>query len=364
MKKKIGFCINSLDTGGAEKLLIDIIDALYKTGLYEIFLLTKYKSNSEFFNEIKNKVKYRYLISKNIETKNKKYLKLGSLLNSMLKMKNFKNFEKEVDTVIDFLDGDFYKFMKKSKNKEKIIWLHSGYEDLKIKKKIDQKLKIYDKKIVITEEMNQEIKLKTNLDKVYMIYNLIDYDKIDYLLKQELAQHEKKLFEKEYFLTVCRLNENEKDVKTLLKAFSEYKGNELLYIVGDGPSREELEKVTADLNIEERVFFLGKKYNPFIYMKNAKAFILSTKFEGFGLVVAEALYCGTKVISSDCDFGPREILLSGEIGELFKVGDAKDLLEKMNTIEEKVYSKEKIAQSLKRFTKKEILEKIEGVINV
>ncbi|MGL6098365.1 MAG: glycosyltransferase [Fusobacteriaceae bacterium] len=360
--KKIGFCIDSLEMGGAEKLLVDIIKMLHETRRYEVHLITKNESDSNFYHEIKDKVTYSYLISKEDQIRNKKIGALGKIKSSIQKKKSFKNFITDLDLIIDFLDCDFYKFIKKLNKIKNIAWLHGNYKELQYKKKIDNKMKYYDDIIVTTEDMYKILKNLSN--KVFMIYNLIDFEKIAAKMNGEILISEKKLFQKEYFLTVCRLNENEKDVKTLLKAFSEYKGNELLYIVGDGPSREELEKVTADLNIEERVLFLGKKYNPFIYMKNAKAFILSTKFEGFGLVVAEALYCGTKVISSDCDFGPREILLNGEIGELFKVGDTKDLLEKMNTIEEKIYSKEKITQSLKRFTKEEILEKIEGVINV
>ena len=62
---KIGFCINSLEMGGAERLLVDIINALYGTKDYEIHLLTKIKSNSYFYNLIKNKVKYSFLLAKN-----------------------------------------------------------------------------------------------------------------------------------------------------------------------------------------------------------------------------------------------------------------------------------------------------------
>jgi len=61
---KIGFCINSLEMGGAERLLVDIINALYETKDYEIHLLTKIKSNSYFYNLIKNKVKYSFLLEK------------------------------------------------------------------------------------------------------------------------------------------------------------------------------------------------------------------------------------------------------------------------------------------------------------
>ena len=95
---KIGFCINSLEMGGAERLLVDIINALYETKDYEIHLLTKIKSNSYFYNLIKNKVKYSFLLEK----KAKGFL--AKTKESILKKINFKKFSNEVDVIIDFLD--------------------------------------------------------------------------------------------------------------------------------------------------------------------------------------------------------------------------------------------------------------------
>ncbi|WP_304206450.1 glycosyltransferase [Fusobacterium perfoetens] len=362
--RNIGFCIDSLEMGGAEKLLVDIIELLYTTGRYNIFLLTKTKSDSYFYNKIKDKVNYFYLISKEDEEKYKKYSFVGKFLTSIIKKKNFKKFSSNVEILIDFLDGDFCKYIKLEKQKEKIIWLHLNYERLVKEKKLKEKIKYYSKIIVTTEEMYNRIKkeeMKSMCNKkIYMIYNFIDFKKIDNML---LEKNIEKLEEENYFLTVCRLDEKQKDVSTLIKAFSLYKGDEKLYIIGDGESRTELEKLAKELKIFEKIRFLGIQNNPYIYMANSKAFILSSKAEGFGLVVAEALYCGTKVIASDCDYGPREILLNGEIGELFKVGDEKYLLEKLNNINNYNYSKEKIRISLRRFDKKEILRKMEKIFN-
>ena len=110
---KIGFCINSLEMGGAERLLVDIINALYETKDYEIHLLTKIKSNSYFYNLIKNKVKYSFLLEK----KAKGFF--AKTRESILKKINFKKFSNEVDIIIDFLDGDFFSYIRKVKDKEK-----------------------------------------------------------------------------------------------------------------------------------------------------------------------------------------------------------------------------------------------------
>lgn len=127
---KIGFCIDSLETGGAEKLLVDIVNALYETKDYEIHILTKLKSNSYFFNLIKGKIKYHFLLEK------KSGGFFSKIKDSILKKINFRNFSLNVDVIIDFLDGDFCSYIRDIKNKKKIVWLHSSYKNLLIRKKI------------------------------------------------------------------------------------------------------------------------------------------------------------------------------------------------------------------------------------
>ncbi|MGL5230789.1 MAG: glycosyltransferase [Cetobacterium sp.] len=362
--KTVGFCINSLEMGGAEKLLVDLINLLFETGNYKIYLITKNESNSEFYREIKDRVNYSYLISKRDEDRNKNYGIIGSFFSSIQKKQKFKEFIDELDIVIDFLDGDFYKFIKSVKGKEKIVWLHSGYKELQLKKRIDEKLKYYNKTIVITEAMLKEMKQKTKVQNISMIYNLIDFKKIDRLLLSDINLEDKVFLNEKFFLTVCRLDEKQKDIKTLLKSFYMYTGEEFLYIIGDGPSRKELEEFVDILNLKSRVKFLGKKNNPFIYMEKCKSFILSTKNEGFGLVIAEALYCGAKVVASNCEYGPEEILLGGEIGELVSVGNEFELLKGIQRSIQVDYPENMIKKSLERFKKENILEQVKEVLNV
>lgn len=351
MKKKLGFCIDSLEMGGAEKLLVDIINALYDTNEYEIFLLTKEKSNSYFYNQIKDKVSYFYLLEK--ENKNGVFLRLK---NSILKKIRFKNFSKKIDIIIDFLDCDFYKYIKMIKDKERIGWLHLSFKELEKKKKISKKLLYYSKLVVIADDMEKEIELNRKLPPIYKVYNLIDYSIIKKKLEQVIS------IKDDYFLTVCRLDEDQKDVATLIEAFSLYEGKEKLLIIGDGKDRGKLEKIVREKKLENKIKFMGTLTNPYTFMKNSKVFILSSKKEGFGLVLVEALYCGTKVISSNCPVGPREILLDGKIGELFSVGNKYELLTKLNEITKKEYDKNLIRNSLKRYDKKEFLKKFKELI--
>lgn len=175
------------------------------------------------------------------------------------------------------------------------------------------------------------IRLVPNLkEKQRTVYNPIDVEEIEKksLDNSELTEEEKILIKDDYICSVGRLDEIDKDFTTLVKAFGELKKDqkikEKLIIIGDGPDRENLENLVKNLKIEG-VIFLGKKTNPYIWMKKSKLFILSSKSEGFGVVLLEALIIGTPVISSDCPVGPKEILENGKYGKLFEVGNIEQL---------------------------------------
>ncbi len=89
-----------------------------------------------------------------------------------------------------------------------------------------------------------------------------------------------------------------------------------LVILGEGPQRNFLEQKIRDLDIAGSVFLPGFVDNPIHYMKMAKIFILSSRYEGFGMVIVEAMIAGLPVISTDCRYGPAEILDHGKYGLL------------------------------------------------
>ena len=132
------------------------------------------------------------------------------------------------------------------------------------------------------------------------------------------------------FLGCGRLTE-QKDFHTLLLAFDRIK-NEVsgeLWILGEGPLRPKLEREIAALGLSERVRLPGFVKNPFAFMARASTFVLSSRWEGFGNVITEAMACGTPVISTDCPHGPREILEAGHWGDLVPVGDVAALANAM-----------------------------------
>ena len=120
-----------------------------------------------------------------------------------------------------------------------------------------------------------------------------------------------------------------KDHATLLRAFARVVRSQpaRLVILGEGPERGNLLRLAEQLGIAEQVDLPGFRVNPFAYMSKARLMVHSSKYEGFPNVLVQAMACGTPVVSTDCDHGPREILEDGKWGRLVPVGDAEAMAE-------------------------------------
>lgn len=109
-----------------------------------------------------------------------------------------------------------------------------------------------------------------------------------------------------------------KDFRTLLSAFALLKESTdvKLLILGEGECRADLENLVRDLGVSDSVFMPGAKLDIAPYYQHASLFALSSRLEGFGNVIVEALAGGCPVVSTDCPFGPSEILVNGKYGRL------------------------------------------------
>ena len=131
-------------------------------------------------------------------------------------------------------------------------------------------------------------------------------------------------------LAAGRMGKN-KDFSTLLVAFAKLLAHRpaRLIVLGKGRRRAMLMAQAEELRIAQRVDFPGFVQNPYAFMAKASLFVLSSRYEGLPTVLIEAMACGCPVVSTDCRFGPDEILEDGRWGELVPVGDAKALSEAM-----------------------------------
>jgi glycosyltransferase involved in cell wall biosynthesis len=137
-----------------------------------------------------------------------------------------------------------------------------------------------------------------------------------------VAQAHEAFFERPVVLGVGRLAP-QKDFVTLLEAFSGVveRHDVNLVVLGEGPDREPLARRADELGLSDRVFWPGFVPDPRPYMERARAFVLSSRNEGFPNALLEAMAIGTAVISTDCPFGPRELLDDGRYGALVDVAD-------------------------------------------
>ena len=131
-------------------------------------------------------------------------------------------------------------------------------------------------------------------------------------------------------LAIGRLHK-QKDFSTLLAAFARLlvRRAARLMVLGSEPLLEDLRSLAHELRVAEHVEFLGFVENPHAFLARASLFVLSSRHEGLPTVLIEAMACGCPVVSTDCPFGPEEILEGGRWGELVPVGDPEALADAM-----------------------------------
>jgi glycosyltransferase involved in cell wall biosynthesis len=171
-------------------------------------------------------------------------------------------------------------------------------------------------------------------EKIHVVYNPVVTDELKSQMEAPMPPGliegfgEPGRFE---ILGVGRLG-SQKDFAALIEAFAIFargRDDARLSILGEGKLRRSLEETARELGISDRVSMPGYVSNPYPYMKRASLFVMTSLYEGFGNVVAEALACGCNVVSTDCRSGPSEILDGGKYGWLAEVGDPEDIARKM-----------------------------------
>ena len=386
--KKILFCTDSLIMGGQEKVSIDYLKMLSETKKYEINLLINEDNGKEgnfFIDQIPKEIKYKFVIDKEIIRKINLYRELKKknfiykLLYNYYLGKRKKSYNKNIKELVrkeeyDYLIDFTCQLPIELCDNRVFSWAHVSLDKFKNKKFIEEKIKKINKLIVLNKDMKEEgKKLFKNIqeDKFKVLYNFFDIDEILKLADSDLDLNikEKELIQDDYLFACCRIDK-QKDIDTLVEAYKilkeKYSIKEKLYIAGDGEQKERLENLVKKYNLEKEIIFLGKQKNPYIWMKKAKIFIHSSHYEGFGLVLVEALICNGMVISSDCPVGPREILENGKSGILFSVGNKEKLVEEILKVlnNKEIIEKHKIESKrrIKDFSKEKTKEKVQEIL--
>lgn len=133
-----------------------------------------------------------------------------------------------------------------------------------------------------------------------------------------------------YILNVGRLVP-QKGHDLLLRAYALAKPRQKLVIVGDGHLRTHLEQTAQELGIADQVLFAGQRQNPYSWMRQADLFVLSSEFEGLGIVLTEALACGTPIVSVDCPGGIRDVF-KGDLEQYLAEANPESLAELISSV--------------------------------
>lgn len=337
--KKILFLIHTLGGGGAERVLVDLVNNLDKNK-YKITVMTVVDTGiykEALLPEIEYKTMFklpRFVMGKNesgsllhdISRKKKVLIKLYTSFWKYISSKFiYKHYIKDMyDFEVAFLEGICAKIISSSSNPKsrKYVWIHidllnqrkSGnvFKNLREEK---QTYSRFDKIICVSEYVKEQfVKLfKIDQSNVIVKYNPVD-EKVIYEkgLEETCGMITKRKF------TICsigRLNKQKSYMRLLRAANVLYKNNFDfdLWIIGEGTDKGNLSEYIKMNDLSDKVFLLGYKKNPYCFLKQADFFVCSSLAEGYSTAVTEAVILGIPVLTTDCS-GMREILGNSEYG--------------------------------------------------
>ena len=319
-KKKLLFIINNLNCGGAEKALVSLLQTIdYSEYAVDLFV---FKHEGVFFENLPKEVEvleeetivpYLYSSTKSAIVKALKnfnfraiYLRMvlfllskkykSGVLQEQYFWKYYANalskLETEYDVAVGFQEKNpIYFCIDKVKAKIKIGWIHTDLENLQLDFDND---KYYFKKLnhIVTVSDGLTDRLKSKLpefsSKIVTIENIISSKIITELSKEPIDVN----FDSDYFnlIYVGRIAKEKGLFMGLeaLKMLLEKRHKVLWYLIGDGNQKEALLNEAKRYGIENHLFFLGLKSNPYAYISKATAFILPSFYEGKSISLEEA----------------------------------------------------------------------------
>jgi glycosyltransferase involved in cell wall biosynthesis len=316
-EKNISFLINSLYSGGAEKVLSVLSNKLVEKN----YKVTIYSIQNECFYFLNNKIKVINLtnltVNSNIFIFAFKYIfSFFSFFYYSLKSK-----DKILISALDLSNILSLIIWKLFLRRKLYIWVHidplSQYEKglygFFFKNFINFFYNYADKIITVSNE-SRLILLKNfniNSNKLITIYNPFDIEENLKISKIPIEKSDEKYFNDSFvFINVGRLSKQKAQWR-LIRSFKlvvEKNSNAKLLIFGNGELKDKLNKLIKNLNLEENVFLMGVKKNIFSYLARSDCFVLSSLWEGLPTVLIESLNLSKPIITTNCKTGPLEIL--------------------------------------------------------
>ncbi|WP_303316211.1 glycosyltransferase [Flavivirga abyssicola] len=356
--QKICIITTTLGTGGAEKVSANLSFLLTNLGFNVHVLCTKDVIEYDYSGTLFN-------LELNLKNNRSNFNKIR-VLNRYFK-------ENKFDVIIDnrtrpvlLKELVLYKFVFRATRRIAVVHSHNlktyfpsstFFANLLYKRLF--------KLVVVSEEIKNIIEKRYRLKNVKQIYNPIHLNLISNKADEVIEFNEK------YILFYGRIEEKSKNLSLLLEG---YKKSDLiregikLLILGSGDDLESIKNKATNLSLSESVIFKPYVLNPYPYVKKALFTVLTSRYEGFPMVLLEALACGTPIISVDCKSGPKEVLKHGYNGLLIENYNKEALANAMNSFifDTNLYKTCKLntKQSVQRFSIENISQEWKQLINI
>ena len=364
------FLLSRFLDGGIDTVLVEYLRHLSQRGCYRLTLAiaTDMGELEVFRSRVPHDVRVVHLVSSPALTRLPQR-KIRQKLPLPLKLWNetalqpvrrsiigreLKRLAREHDVVIDF-DCCHYSYLR-NVGCRKVAWFHFSFDKLmeqnpRRMKRIGRRLEWYDRVVCISQAMLAEGERLFPLlkGKLCLVYNAKDPASLMERASEDVADER---IRQPYIIAVERLEESQKDLSTLLRAYQlltrRYGHTERLVIIGKGRSEQQLRALAKELAVDETVDFLGFYSNPLPWIYRSRMVVHSAKFEGLPTVMIEALQLGKLIVASDCPTGPAEILAHGEAGVLTPVGDAEAMAAAMHRLLTDTELQEQIKKGMRK----------------
>ncbi len=323
-QKKLIIFMPSIEGGGVEKNLF-LISGYLSNKINEVCLITASKKYKKKFNKKIKLILPKFNFWDKLSRKMKYFICLILLFEQIIKDRNI--------TILCFQANIYCIILCKVFNKKIIVRSNSspsGWSNNFLKNIIFKLvLKRADLVLVNSIEFKKQLKDKFNVN-AECIYNPLN--------KKEIIKKSKtkslKIFRNKNKLKIINVGRfvDQKDQLTMLRALNllSKKIDFEAVLVGSGTLKNSLINYVKKNKINDKIKFINFCTNPYPLIKQSDLLILSSKYEGLPNVLLEALALKKFIISSDCPTGPKEILLKGKGGLLFKVGNYSELEKKIS----------------------------------
>ncbi|WP_245915786.1 glycosyltransferase [Apibacter adventoris] len=306
-KIKVLFRLRSMEMGGVQKVILDLLNNLSKDKFEFTLLLNLYQG--ELRNDIPKNVKLLYLTKGKEDFSKNPLLKKIQLAFRLLKLYLYKKFpsfqlkEKyDIEVASSYSEYDMT-LNSSNKNSKKIAWFHSEvtYERLRSKSwDYIKKMKKFDYVVFCANQIRNLIEEKYGItfSNSSVIYNAVHVDEIKKKAEEYNVDYGK--LKKPIFCSIGRLH-SRKGYEILVNVHARLINENYIHsivIVGDGEEMDRLKKQVIALKVEKTFKLLGTKLNPYPYLKAADYFVLPTKSEAYPLVINEALALEKPIIST------------------------------------------------------------------